>query len=134
MTDKTFVDSNVWLYLFTADNALKSKAASEYIIKNRHLVISFQVVNEVCCVLKKKQYTESEIRNVANDMMEICEVCDCSAEIITTASQLREKHSFSYWDSHIVASALASQCTVLASEDMQHRLRVEGLLVENVLL
>jgi len=134
MTDKTFVDSNVWLYLFTADSERKSKAAREYIINNRNLVISFQVLNEVCCVLKKKQYTEPEIRNVANDLIQICEVCDCSAETITLASKLREKYSFSYWDSHIVASALASQCKVLASEDMQHGLRVEGLLVENVLL
>ena len=106
MTNKIFVDSNVWIYLFTAEHALKSKAAGEYMTKNRNLVISFQVINEVCCVLKKKQYTELEIRRIANDMMEICEVCDCSAETITTASKLREKYSFSYWDSHIVRFGL----------------------------
>ena len=41
------------------------------------------------------------------------------------ASALREQHAFSFWDSLIVASALATNATVLYSEDMQ-----DGLVVE----
>ena len=57
-------------------------------------------------------------------MMGLCEVCGYSGEIIYHASELREKYSFSFWDSHIIASALASQCGVLASEDMQDGLKI----------
>ena len=137
MTDRIFVDSNLWVYLFTEDEDVKNKTAKEYITKSaesNRLVISYQVVNEVCQVLKKKKYTEPEIRRVADDMMGLCEVCGFSGEIIYQASQLREKYSFSFWDSHIVASALASHCGVLASEDMQDGQKIDGMVIKNVLI
>jgi predicted nucleic acid-binding protein len=48
---------------------------------------------------------------------------------VLTASSLREKYSFSFWDSIVVGSALFSDCNVLITEDMQN-----GLVVENKLL
>jgi predicted nucleic acid-binding protein len=136
MADRIFVDSNIWVYLFTADEGQKNQAAHKYISKNEknsQLVVSYQVVNEVCCVLKKKNYTEQEIRQVADDMMGLCEVCAYSGEVIFLASELREKYPLSYWDSQIVASALISNCAVLASEDMQDGQKIESLMVVNVL-
>ena len=135
-SDRIFVDSNIWVYLFTDDSDAKSKAAKTFIIDNAEasrLVISYQVVNEVCSVLKKKKYTEAEIRNVADDMMGLCEVCNYSGEIIFIASELREHYSFSYWDSHVVASALTAQCNVLASEDMQDGLMIGTMVIRDVL-
>ena len=135
MTDRIFVDSNIWVYLFIEDEDIRSKVAKEYITKsaaNSILVISYQVVNEVCHVLKRKKFIEPEIRGVAYDMMGLCEVCGYSSEIIYLASELREKHSFSYWDSHVVASALKSQCDVLVSEDMQDGLKIGSMLINNV--
>ena len=136
MTDRIFVDSNLWVYLFVGDGDVKSKTAKDYITRSAEssrLVISYQVVNEVCNVLKKKQYTEPEIRGVANDMMGLCEVCSYSDEIIYHASELREKHSLSFWDSHIVASALVSHCEILASEDMQDGMRINSIVIRNAL-
>jgi len=136
MTDRIFVDSNIWVYLFTGDGRGKSNAASEYILtnaQNSRIVISYQVVNEVCCVLKKKNYTEPELRCIADDMMGLCEVCDSSGEIIFLASELRERFSFSYWDSQLVASALTSDCGVFASEDMRDGLKINGMRILNVL-
>jgi len=45
---------------------------------------------------------------------------------LITASQLREKHSFSFWDSIVVASALSSYATTLYSEGMQ-----DGMVIDN---
>ena len=137
MTDRIFVDSNVWVYLFTDDKNIKNRAASEYIKKNaetNRLIISYQVLNEVCCVLKKKKYTEPEIRIVAGDMIGLCEVCGYSEEIIYLASELRDMYSLSYWDSHIAASGLASQCSVLTSEDMQDGLIINKMVIKNLFL
>ena len=50
-----------------------------------------------------------------------------------TASFIREKYSFSFWDSNIVGSALLSRCDTLASEDMQNGLVVNGrLTIKNI--
>ena len=135
MTDRVFVDSNIWVYLFAGDDNTKNETAKQYItekMKTSNLVISYQVVNEVCCVLKKKKYTEPEIRRVADDMIAFCELSGYSTDVIFIASELRERYSFSYWDSYIVASALESQCDVLASEDMQDGLRIDNMVIENV--
>lgn len=48
--------------------------------------------------------------------------------IIVTASELRIAHSFSFWDSLIVGSALSAGASILYSEDMQ-----DGLIVVNQL-
>lgn len=43
MRDRTFVDSNIWLYLFDIDLSKKSKALS--LLKKNHLIIT-QVLSE----------------------------------------------------------------------------------------
>jgi predicted nucleic acid-binding protein len=49
-----------------------------------------------------------------------------------SASQLREGHSFSFWDSLIVAAALHGGATTLFSEDTQSGLRIDDrLAIEN---
>jgi len=136
MKNRIFVDSSIWVYLFLDDEGAKSKVASAYITKgakSNQLVISCQVVNEVCRALKKKNYTEQEIRNIVEDMMGLCEVRDNTGEIILMSFELCEKYSFAYWDSQVVASALLSQCDILASEDMQDGLKIADLIIKNVM-
>ena len=53
-------------------------------------------------------------------------VVEFSKAILLKASALPGQHALSFWNSLIVASALATNTTVLYSEDMQ-----DGLLVEN---
>jgi predicted nucleic acid-binding protein len=122
MTDRIFVDSNIWVYLFTHDSSKGAK--SERFIQdnalNNNFVISYQVINEVSNVLKRKNYSESEIRDAINHLCAICVVQDYSKDIALHASHLREESGFSFWDSHIVASEITAQCSLLVSEDMQN--------------
>lgn len=46
----------------------------------------------------------------------------------TDASQLRERYSFSHWDSLIISAALLAGTSILYSEDMQDGLVVNGQL------
>ena len=133
--NKVFIDSNIWTYLFTEDSTRRD-TAKQYISQTAEtgrIVVSYQVINEVCSVLKKKKYTEQEIRQIVEDIAGLCEVCDFSCDIIIAASRLRERFSLSYWDSLIVSSALAEGCYILASEDMQDGLSIDDTTVRNVL-
>jgi len=96
------------------------------------LVISYQVINEVTRSLKKKGVSEPNIRSIIESLAKICVIQDFSKDIVLLASHIRENHSFSFWDSQIVASALTAQCTLLASEDMQYGFIIEGLLIKNI--
>jgi predicted nucleic acid-binding protein len=50
------------------------------------------------------------------------------------AIAIRQRYQLSYWDSAIVAAALAQNCDTLMSEDMQHGLEIEGLRIINPFL
>jgi predicted nucleic acid-binding protein len=135
MTDRIFVDSNVWIYLFADKDNPKCGMAESYILAHNisHiLVVSYQVINEVTHVLKKRHFTEPHLRTVIEYMSRICIIQDYSTDIALLASDLREKHLFSFWDSHIVASALTAKCHYLATEDMQHNQVVSELTIKNI--
>jgi len=55
-----------------------------------------------------------------------------SKEILLSASSLREKYSISFWDSIIIASALNSGCSTLATEDMHDGLKIGNMVVKNI--
>ena len=122
-----FIDSNVWLYgLIESGNPVKSAAARQ-LIQSVDAVVSQQVVNEVCVnLLKRAKFSEQQIRDVIASFFEKCHVVEITLLNLLAASELRERHSLSYWDSLIVSAALASGANVLYTEDMQHGLTVDG--------
>jgi predicted nucleic acid-binding protein len=50
------------------------------------------------------------------------------------AFTIRQRYQLSYWDSAIISAALAQDCTILMSEDMQHDMEIEGLQIINPFL
>jgi len=55
-----------------------------------------------------------------------------TVDISLLASRLREKYSFSFWDSIIVATAKTANCDLLMSEDMQDGLVIDDLTINDV--
>jgi len=137
MRSKTFVDSNIWLYLFLQDNDEKYKMTEQYFMSNNLnsiFISSYQVINEVSNILLKKKFTEAEIRESINYLLKVCTLQELTKEILLTASHVRERYSFSFWDSIIIGSALCSKCDTLITEDMQSGLIVdEKLVIKNIL-
>jgi predicted nucleic acid-binding protein len=138
MKNKIFVDTNVWVYLYLNDDDEKYKIAEEYLSKNNHdvvFIITWQIINEVSNTLLRYKYTELEIRKYIEQLCKTCTIQDFTKEIVLTASSLRERYSFSFWDSIIVGSALFSECDMLISEDMRNGLNVEEkLIIKNIFL
>jgi predicted nucleic acid-binding protein len=100
---RCFVDSNIWLYAFIESQDKDKSARAKQVIQDHDVVVSTQIINEVCVnMLKKAKLPETE--------------------------ELRERHQFSFWDSLIVACALAEGATILYSEDMDTSLVVEKTL------
>src|ERR1043166_7619237 len=131
--DTCFIDSNVWIYALTIqDDPAKTHQAQHLIGTQTTIAVSTQVINEVCVnLLKKAAFTEAELRDIADDFFVQYNVIEIDQDIIRNASFLREQHHLSFWDSLIVASALASGATVLYSEDMHDGLTIEGITIVN---
>jgi len=62
-----------------------------------------------------------EVRRLVEDFLLFFEVVLLDETTITTAFDLKERYSFSYYDSLIVAAALGNGCCILFSEDLQHK-------------
>jgi predicted nucleic acid-binding protein len=128
-----FVDSNIWLYRFIvnpndSDARAKQQIATS-ITSQENLVISTQVVNEVCSnLIRKAKFDNSQIQNIIDDFGAGCEILPVSFATIQYAVNLRDCYLFSFWDSIIIASAILGDITVLYSEDMQ-----DGLIIEDTL-
>ena len=134
MAGKVFIDSNIWIYLFLSEQTNKYKIAEEYISKNidSTIFITYQVINEVTNQLIRNNFSENVIRKNIEYMYKICTIHNFSKEVIMSASSLRERYSFSFWDSIIAASALNSGCSILATEDMQNGQKIEEMIIENI--
>ena len=124
-----FIDSNIWLYVFMQRQDSAKAALAKSIIQHNNIVISTQVINEVCVnLLKKTSLPETELQEFIATFYKKYVVMDINQEIMLKSSKLRKQYNFSFWDSLIVACALHLNLKRLYSEDMQNGLVVEGTL------
>jgi len=124
--DKQFFDTNALLYLLSEDNAKADRA--EAIIAAGG-IISVQVLNEFASVaFRKLGMSYAEIRDVLAIVRTVCQTQALTADTHDRGLDIAERFGFSLYDSMIVSSAVASGCTVLYSEDMQHGQEIDGQL------
>ncbi len=129
--DPCFVDTNVWLYaLVDSGDSNKTFVARDLLLnQSRPILISTQVINEVCVnLIRKAGVSEEVVRELTVAFFGRYEVLLITEAMVLQASRLRERHSFSYWDSLMVAAALQGNAATLFSEDMQDGLVVDGRL------
>lgn len=124
-----FIDSNVWLYVFIEDQGEDKAEEAKTLIQESDPAVSTQIINEVCVNLTSQtDLTEEEIRELITSFHRRYPVFALTERAMSQASELRERYSFSFWDSMIVSSALEAGVKTLYSEDMQDGLKVEERL------
>jgi len=123
----SFVDTNIWLYAFIPSQDPNKSAKAKAIIQQSDIIISSQIINEICInLIKKAQFDESAIQPLINSFYGRYNIVALDKNTLLKASELRATLSLSFWDSLIVASALSGGAEMLYTEDMS-----DGLLVEN---
>jgi predicted nucleic acid-binding protein len=122
----SFFDSNVLLYMASADAAKADRAEK---IVGRGGTISVQVLNEVANVLRRKaQLSWPDIHAFLSLLRGLLSVHPITLEIHETGLRLAERYGLSIWDAMIAATALQADCDTLWSEDMQDGLSLDGRL------
>jgi len=121
---KSFVDSNVVLYLLSGDETKANRAESLLL---RRPTISVQVLNEVASVCSRKlQMPWIEVGQFLEPIRSLCRVVPISVDTHDLGRKLAERHGLSFYDACIVASASIEGCEYLYTEDMHDGLCVEG--------
>lgn len=126
--EPSFVDSNIWLYAFIAGQDAAKHAQAQQLIQRPGIVVSVQVINEVCVnLIRKASYPEVELRKLMASFYAKYQVASAGEQVLVHASDLRDRYSLSFWDSLLVATAVESNVPILYTEDIQHGLSVEGI-------
>ena len=116
MSDKAFLDTNILLYLLSADS-IKAEKAEDVVAGGG--IISVQVLNEFASVaLRKLQMPFEDIQEILSQIRTICVVEPITVDTHDRGMQLAAQYSLSIYDAMIVAAALLAGCTTLYSEDM----------------
>jgi predicted nucleic acid-binding protein len=124
--DEDFFDTNVVLYLLSADPAKADRAEELLAIGG---TISIQVLNEFVAVASRKLHMSwIEIREVLAQVRAVCAVEPVTIETHERALRLAERYGISIYDALIVSAALLANCKTLYSEDMQ-----DGQVIERQL-
>jgi len=123
---KAFIDSNVLIYLLSAD---AGKADQAEAIMQKGALISVQVLNEVANVARRKlAMSWAEINEVLSLIRILCPAEPLTVETHDQGMSIAERYMLSIYDAMIVAAALIGGCAILYSEDMQDGLRIDNRL------
>jgi predicted nucleic acid-binding protein len=135
MPAEDFLDTNVFVYQLDTSDPRKSARADALVrraLVNGSGCISYQVVQEWLNVVTGKARLSLPPDEAAlyldAVLMPLWRV-GASVELYRRALDLRERWRFGFYDSLIVASALAAGCTRLLTEDLQHGQRIESLTI-----
>ena len=124
--DKVYADTNIILYLFDKDDVKKNIV---FDIFEKKPVITTQVINETINNLLKKfgrnpKAIIADIRQITN----ISIVKFISIGTVELALNIKHRYKYSYYDCLHIASALENNCSILYSEDLQHKQVIENTL------
>jgi predicted nucleic acid-binding protein len=139
MSDKCFVDTNIFLYAHDPSAGAKHRRALELIEKlweSGRGVLSTQVLQELCLNLRRKvspPLPVEEVRQLLRDYS-AWEVVVNDAQSVIEAMEVETRHKLSFWDALIVHAAASSGAEVLYSEDLGAGRKYGAVRVVNPLL
>jgi len=140
MKDRFFLDTNLFVYSFDRSAPAKAKRATDLIagaVKSRKGIVSYQVVQEFLHVALKRferpmkpLEAEQYLTTVFRPLLSVY----VSQGLFLEALRLCGRYRFGWYDSLIAAAAIEGQCAVLYSEDLQHGMRIDELVIKNPFL
>jgi predicted nucleic acid-binding protein len=140
MSDRFFLDTNIFVYSFDQSAAAKAQRATQLIreaLTTQKGVISYQVVQEFFNVALKRfsqpmQAADAEqyLSTVFRPLLSV----HSSQALYAEALHLHAQSGLSWYDALIVSAAIQARCDLLFTEDLQHGQRFGILQVRNPFL
>ena len=136
MTGLTFVDTNILVYARDAGEPAKQARAMDVLRvlwKSRLGRVSQQVLQEYYVTVTRKLKPGLPKEEARDDIAALLawRPLAPSGSTLSKAWELEDRFGLTWWDSLIVAAALANRCTLLLSEDLQDGQQIDGLRIQN---
>lgn len=133
---KSFVDTNVLVYLFDNDSPDK-KARAQHILGSEgpagNLLISTQVLQEFYVSVTRKLAEPLALDKALSVIMKFSALplVVVDSAMILSAIRRSQQETVSFWDSLVIETALKGGAQRILSEDLQHGRTFEGVRIEN---
>jgi predicted nucleic acid-binding protein len=130
VSDRVFVDTNVFVYADDASAKIKRLRAREVLsglVRDRRAVVSTQVMQEYYAAAIRKLGLAPEKARMRVERLHRLDTVVVRPEIILGAIDLHRLHSLSFWDALVIKAASVAGCGRLLSEDLN-----EGQVIERV--
>lgn len=134
--ERVFLDTNILVYANDSSDRHKSGVARELItlhLREGTGYLSAQVLGEFWVTITRKiasplpfELAERQVR-----LLDSFTIVPQDSVSVWKAIELQKKHTISFWDAHILASALIAGCRTLYSEDLQDQAEYSGIKVVN---
>lgn len=124
MKERVFLDTNVLVYLFDADEPLKQHRVQD-LLSNQELRaqvnLSTQVLQEFYVTVTQKLATPLDPDTAFRAIQDLAAfpIIQIDPSLILLAIQRSRKAKLSFWDALILEAALVAGATLLYSEDFQ---------------
>jgi predicted nucleic acid-binding protein len=136
MKERVFLDTNVLVYLFDADDPAKQRRV-QALLSDRELraqlILSTQVLQEFYVSVTRKLGTPLDPEAAFQAVQDLAAfpVVQIDPPLILLAIQRSRKAKVSFWDALILEAALAAGATLLYSEDFRDGAVFGGLRIAN---
>jgi predicted nucleic acid-binding protein len=135
MTDRVFVDSNVWVYAVDEDEPVKREQARALLSSAAPdtLVTSAQVLGEFYTTVTRKlpRPVVAEFAAAMVERMARLPVVAIDTDRVQEAIAGTRSWQLSYWDALIIAAARSAGCGRLLTDDLAEGATYGGVRVEN---
>jgi predicted nucleic acid-binding protein len=128
-----FLDTNLLLYSISqnpAESLKRDRALA--LLDDDSGSLSIQVLQEFYVQATRSSRADAVPHELAAGLIEAWSrfrIQDMTLPVLKTALRIRKAYGFSFWDSAIVAAALALGCDRVYTEDLTHGQVVDGLAI-----
>ena len=134
---RAFVDTDVFVYLYSSDDPAKRDVARDLLLNaDMDLVLSAQVLNEFYVTVTRKitsPLSPGDARDAVGSLAEL-EVVPVTRNLVVDALDAGQRYQLSHWDSLIVEAASRSGCEILFTEDLSSGSILRGVTITNPFL
>lgn len=136
MSAPVFVDTNILVYAHQPNEPLKRPVAIEWVERlwrEQLGRLSMQVLNEYYVTVTRKIRPARAAADAWDEVRELLSwnPQPTDSELLRRAREVEQRYPLSWWDSLIVAAAQLQNCSVLLTEDLQHRAIYGSVMVQN---
>jgi predicted nucleic acid-binding protein len=140
MSDRFFLDTNIFVYSFDPSAKKKAQTATQLIrraLSTQKGIVSYQVIQEFLNLALKRfapPMTAADAGQYLSTVLRPLLAVHSSYALFEEALRHQASNRMAWYDSLIVAAAIASESDLLYSEDLQHGQKFGSLRIVNPFL